>query len=126
MAIKKSETPAKTAGKLVKGAMKGWINKGMADTLTEVKVMPKTNRFKTFAQDVKSGLKGVNAAAGGGLLGKVAAVAQAPNIVGVSAMAQSGYKTRKASGATPGGKKPLFSRDYPLSESPNPEFKNQK
>jgi hypothetical protein len=103
MAIKKSETPAKTAGKLVKGAVKGWINKGMADTL-----------------------KGVNAAAGGGLLGKVAAVAQAPNIVGVSAMAQSGYKTRKASGATPGGKKPLFSRDYPLSESPNPEFKNQK
>jgi hypothetical protein len=117
MAIKKSETPAKTAGKLVKGAVKGWINKGMADTLTEVKVMPKTNRLKTFAQDVKSGLKGVNAAAGGGLLGKVAAAAQAPNIVGVSAMAQSGYKTRKASGATPGGKKPLFGRDVPLPDS---------
>jgi hypothetical protein len=117
MAIKKSETPAKNAGKLVKGAVKGWINKGMADTLTEVKVMPKTNRLKTFAQDVKSGLKGVNAAAGGGLLGKVAAVAQAPNIVGVSAMAQSGYKSRKASGATPGGKKPLFGRDTPLPDS---------
>jgi hypothetical protein len=126
MAIKKSENPAKTAGKVVKGAVKGWINKGISDTLSAVTVMPKTNRLKTFAQDVKSGLKGINAAVGGGILGKVAAIAQAPNIVGVSAMAQSGYKSRKASGATPGGKKPLFSRDYPLSESPNPEFKNQK
>jgi hypothetical protein len=120
---KKTEAPA---GKVVKGAVKGWINKGISDTLSAVTVMPKTNRLKTFAQDVKSGLKGINAAVGGGILGKVAAIAQAPNIVGVSAMAQSGYKSRKASGATPGGKKPLFSRDYPLSESPNPEFKNQK
>lgn len=123
---KQEKNPASTTTKVVKGALKGWTNKGMADTLTEVKVMPKTNRLKTFAQDVKSGLQGVNSAAGGGILGKIAAVAQAPNIVGVSAMAQSGYKNRKASGATPGGKKPLFSRDYPLSESPNPEFNNQK
>lgn len=112
---KKKETPS--VGKVVKGAMKGWTNKGMADTLTEVKVMPRTNRLKTFAQDVKSGLKWVNSAAGGGVLGKVAAATQAPNIVGISAMAQSGYKSRKASGATPGGKKPLFGRDVPLPDS---------
>ena len=123
---KQEKTPASATGKVVKGAVKGWTNKGMADTLSNVTVKPRTNRLKTFAQDIKSGLQGVNAAAGGGILGKIAAVAQAPNIVGVSAMAQSGYKNRKASGATPGGKKPLFSRDYPLSESPNPEFNNQK
>lgn len=122
MTKQKTETP----GKIVKGAVKGWTNRGMSDTLSEAIVKPRTNRVKTFAQDVKSGIKGASSAAGGGILGAIAAAAQTPNIIGISAMGQQGYGKRKGSPSTPGGKKPLFSRDYPLSESPTPTFNNQK
>ncbi len=122
MAEQKTETPRKT----VKSAVKGWTNRGMSVTLAEAIVKPRTNRVKTFAQDVKSGIKGASSAAGGGILGAIAAAAQTPNIIGISAMGQQGYGKRKGSPSTPGGKKPLFSRDYPLSESPTPTFNNQK
>lgn len=122
----KSSSDSTSTTRVVRNPVKGWINRGMADTLSGVTVKPKTNRIKTFAQDVKSGLQGANASAGGGVLGKVAAALQTPNILGISAMGQQGYGKRKSSPKTPGGKKPLFARDYPLSESPNPEFNNQK
>lgn len=112
----KSSSDSTSTTRVVKNPAKGWTNRGMSDTLSNVTVKPKTNRIKTFAQDVKSGFQSANNSVGGGVLGKVVAALQTPNIIGISAMGQQGYGKRKTSGA-PGGKKPLF-RDSSIPLAP--------
>jgi hypothetical protein len=113
----RSSSDSTSTTRVVKNPVQGWTNRGMSDTLSSVTVKPKTSRIKTFAEDVKSGIKGASKSAGGGVGGAIASALQLPNIVGISAMGQQGYKKRKSNPSTPGGKKPLF-RDSSMPLAP--------